>query len=102
MLTCGGAFRPPQPWETHHVMTSTEMERTLRRVEAFSDLGAGELRSLAGSATVVEFPAASLILREGGPGDGAYVVVRGSVQVFTIDHTGYEIVLARLHEGAQF
>jgi CRP-like cAMP-binding protein len=71
-------------------------------VDIFRDLGAGELRPLATAATVVQFPAAAPILHEGDPGDCAYVVVRGSVQVFTVDKTGQEIVLNRLEEFACF
>ena len=47
---------------------------------------------------VVQFPASALIFREGEAGDCAYVVVRGSVQVFAIDRNGDEVVLAQLKE----
>lgn len=77
---------------------ASEDEQFLRRVALFSDLGVGEVRALAGVVQVVRFPASALIFREGEAGDCAYVVVRGSVQVFATDRNGDEIVLARLTE----
>src|SRR6202030_656636 len=47
---------------------------------------------------VGEFPTSPVIFREGEAGDCAYVVVRGSVQVFAIDRNGDEVVLAQLKE----
>jgi hypothetical protein len=79
-------------------MTELEREQFLKRLALFSDLDAGELGELAEVAQVVQFPASALIFREGEAGDCAYVVVRGSVQVFAIDRNGDEIVLAQLKE----
>jgi hypothetical protein len=56
------------------------------------------MRALAEIAQLVRFPASALIFREGEHGDCAYVVVRGTVQVFATDRNGDEIVLARLKE----
>ena len=79
-------------------MIAPEREQFLKRLALFSDLDAGELRALAEVAQVVQFPASALIFREGEAGDCAYVVVRGSVQVFAIDRNGDEVVLAQLKE----
>jgi hypothetical protein len=79
-------------------MNTSEREQFLQGLALFSDLEAGELRALADVAQVVQFPASALIFREGEAGDCAYVVVRGSVQVFAIDRNGDEAVLARLTE----
>jgi hypothetical protein len=56
------------------------------------------LRALAEVSHFVRFPDSALIFREGEAGDCAYVVVRGSVQVFATDRNGDEIVLAQLRE----
>ena len=86
-------------------MIAPEREEFLKRLEVFSELEPEEIRALAEVAQVVQFPAASLIFREGEAGDCAYVVVRGSVQVFAIDRNGDEVLLARLtqmdHVGEQ-
>jgi CBS domain-containing membrane protein len=79
-------------------MITREREQLLQRAALFSDLEAGELRALAEVAQLVQFPASALIFREGETGDCAYVVVRGSVQVFAIDRNGDEVVLAQLKE----
>lgn len=79
-------------------MIKSEREQFLQHLALFSDLEAGELRELAEVTQAVQFPASALIFREGEAGDCAYVVVRGSVQVFAIDRNGDEVVLAQLKE----
>src|SRR5262252_3658400 len=79
-------------------MIAPEREQFLQRLALFSDLDAGELGELAEVAQVVQFPASALIFREGEAGDCAYVVVRGSAQVFAIDRNGDEVILAQLKE----
>ena len=79
-------------------MIASEREEFLQRLALFGDLEAGELKALAAVAQVVQFPASALIFREGEAGDCAYVVVRGSVQVFAIDRNGDEVVLAQFGE----
>src|SRR5215471_7909995 len=79
-------------------MIAPEHEQFLHRLALFSDLEASELRALAAVTQVVQFPASALIFREGEAADCAYVVMRGSVQVFAIDRNGDEVVLARLSE----
>lgn len=86
-------------------MTALEREQFLQRLALFSDLEDGELHELAEVTQGVQFPASALIFREGEAGDCAYVVVRGAVQVFAMDHNGDEIVLAQVkdldHVGEQ-
>jgi hypothetical protein len=77
---------------------ASERERFLQRVPLFGELDAEELRALAEVSHFVRFPDSALIFREGEAGDCAYVVVRGSVQVFATDRNGDEIVLAKLTE----
>src|SRR5947207_12840206 len=79
-------------------MIASEREQFLQRLALFSDLEASELRALAEVAQVVQFPVSALIFREGEAGDCAYLIVRGSVEVFAIDRNGDEVVLAQLKE----
>lgn len=79
-------------------MIASECEQFLQRLTLFRDLETSELRELADVSQVVQFPASTLIFREGEAGDCAYVVVRGLVQVFSIDRNGDEVVLAQLRE----
>src|SRR5215831_6860303 len=83
---------------TEQTMIAQEREQFLHRLALFSDLETDQLRALAEVAQVVQFPASALIFREGEAGDCAYIVVRGSVEVFAIDRNGDEIVLAQLKE----
>jgi hypothetical protein len=79
-------------------VVASERERFLQRVPLFGDLEAEELRAFADVTQFVRFPDSALIFREGEAGDCAYVVVRGSVQVFATDRNGDELVLAQLKE----
>ena len=79
-------------------MIASEREQFLQRLDLFRDLQPDEVQALAEFAQVVQFPASTLIFREGEAGDCAYVVVRGSVQVFTVDRNGDEALLAHLNE----
>jgi hypothetical protein len=79
-------------------MTVQEREQFLQRLALFTDLESSELRALGEVAQVVRFPGSALIFREGEAGDCAYVVVRGSVEVFAVDRNGDEVVLAQLKE----
>jgi hypothetical protein len=79
-------------------MNTSEREQFLQNLALFSDLEASEIQALAEVAQVVQFPASALIFREGEAGDCAYIVVRGSVQVFAIDRNGDEVIRAHLKE----
>src|SRR5437867_1431159 len=79
-------------------MIAPEREQFLQRLPLFHHLHADEIRALAGVCHAVQFPASALIFREGEAGDCAYVVVRGSVQVFATDRNGDEVVRAQLKE----
>jgi CRP-like cAMP-binding protein len=79
-------------------MNTSEREQFLGNLALFGDLEPSELQALADVTQVVQFPASALIFREGEAADCAYVVVRGSVQVFATDRNGDEVVLAQLTE----
>src|ERR1700756_1145159 len=91
-------MNPLSPPYSERIMVAPEREQFLQGLDLFSDLDASELRALAEVAQVVHFPASALIFREGEAGDCAYVVVRGSAQVFAIDRNGDEVILAQLKE----
>lgn len=80
------------------MLERAEREHFLQGLSLFGELDADEVRALADVSAPVRFPASALIFREGEAGDCAYVVVRGSVQVFATDRNGDEVVIARLTE----
>lgn len=80
-------------------------ERLLAHVMAnstlFAALGPAQRVDLIKRFVEVEVPAGTEVLREGDPGQGAYVVLRGQVQVSKQD-AGRSVELARLGPGELF
>ena len=68
----------------------------------FAHLDAASRDELASKAVERRFQAGQLIVAEGALADCLFVVLSGSVQVFTERGTGTPIVLARLDAGEQF
>jgi signal transduction histidine kinase len=65
----------------------------LRRLPLFAELADGDLRELCRLARTVPVPAGTLLMEEGTPGDGLYVVRSGELEV-TRREGGEEVVLA--------
>ena len=59
---------------------SAELVEELRKIEAFSDLSEDDLAWLAGKATVYNFKAGELIMREGEPADRMTIILDGELQ----------------------
>ncbi|MBL8512069.1 MAG: cyclic nucleotide-binding domain-containing protein, partial [Betaproteobacteria bacterium] len=68
----------------------------LRAVGLFAELPAEILESLVRSAQTVLYEDGDTIFLEGDAGDGAYLILSGSVRIYTEAKDGSEIVLARL------
>jgi CRP-like cAMP-binding protein len=81
-------------------------ERVLDNLLAASDLFQtfphGERRKLLEEVTLEEFPAGTLVIEEGTPGDCLYIIKSGEVEVFTLDAKREKLVLAKLQEGDYF
>ncbi len=60
------------------------------------------LRELARSGVIRQYEKATLVLTEGEPGDSLYVVLAGSVKVFSTDNTGREIDYNTIFSGDYF
>lgn len=71
-------------------------------VSLFENCSEEELKQLSEQAETVNFAEGSLILREGELADALYIIVSGSVQVFTLDKNEKLIVLARLDKKKCF
>ena len=80
----------------------TDLPRLLRRCGLCRSLGDARLEALAAAVNEVSAGTGSDVVREGEPGDAMFVVLAGAVQVYTRDHDGREIVLARLEAGEHF
>ncbi|MHB1948407.1 MAG: cyclic nucleotide-binding domain-containing protein, partial [Gammaproteobacteria bacterium] len=78
------------------------IEEYLKKVALFKTITADQLHIIADSAEIVTFSQDDLIIEEGGLAKALYVILLGSVQVFTQDKDGNEVVLARLDVGSYF
>jgi signal transduction histidine kinase len=71
----------------------------LRRIPLFAELPQDALDRLCDAATRTVYDAGAIVIREGTPGDGLYVVVSGELEVSTRQAGGEELVLARRGPG---
>lgn len=74
----------------------------LKKIDLFSGYAEEELNSILQEIEEESFKSADLILHEGDIGNKLYLIMKGSVQVFTHDSEGKEIILARLEKGDYF
>lgn len=78
------------------MQTITEI---IKSTTLFSHLTQTELESLVKSSDLVELPAGWVIIREGDLGEDLYVVIEGSLEVFTAGQDGPEITLESCKVG---
>ena len=82
-------------------LTTIEKMMLIRQVPIFADLTADDLEELASVVEERRVDAGKEVFREGDPGDAVYLIVKGSVVVFTGgDGTRPERVLSELGAGA--
>lgn len=75
---------------------------TVQFTKVFSGLLEAELRALQETGQERLLPAGSVVFREGDPGDGMYVIKRGSVQISALVSEHERRVLSRLGPGDIF
>ena len=63
---------------------------------------APELRALAMRGVVRSYPKKAVVINEAEIGDSLFVVLKGSVKVFSMDESGREITFGRIHAGDYF
>jgi CRP-like cAMP-binding protein len=76
--------------------------RSLRNSFIFTSIPPEHLEFVLANAEILELAADTLIFSEGDPGDALYVVVEGSVSVFSTNEEGVDVVLAELQAGDSF
>jgi nitric-oxide synthase len=77
-------------------------ETILRCCELFKGLREDELKSVLETCEESDVPSGEVILTEGEPAKGMYIIMDGTVQIYTTDRHGGEGVLAKLGAGTQF
>ena len=60
------------------------------------------LRSLAMRGVVRSYLKKSVLINEGDTGDSIFVLLKGSVKVFSMDNSGREIIYGKIHAGDYF
>jgi CRP/FNR family transcriptional regulator, cyclic AMP receptor protein len=81
--------------------STQEYERLLAQVPLFIDLGKRELHRLAVGCRQRDYAVSEVLVRQGEPGAGLFIIVSGRVQV-TQHHTGGSQALATLGPGEVF
>lgn len=61
-----------------------------------------ELRTLAVRGVVRSYPKKAILINEAEMGDSLFVLLKGSVKVFSMDESGREITYGRIHSGDYF
>ena len=78
------------------------LDNLLAASTLFQDFAPAERRDLLEAMPLEEFPAGTLVIREGTPGECLYIIKSGEVEVFTQDSKKGKLVLATLREGDYF
>jgi CRP/FNR family cyclic AMP-dependent transcriptional regulator len=71
----------------------------LRSISLFCELGEDDLRGLAGLLRERRYPAGSVILSQGDPGDALFLIGSGQVKVAVLSEDGREVILSVLGAG---
>ena len=74
-------------------------EQLIKQSGLFDSLTEAEFNTLVNNAIQVDRPSGGMIMREGDIGHECYIIIQGSVQVFTTASDGQEIVLVRRETG---
>lgn len=81
------------------LQTVTDVEARLSRSVLFSVFPPEKLRALANAAPVLELEPGSLLCQRGDPGDAAYLILEGELEVRTLSSGGRTVRLAALSAG---
>ncbi len=82
--------------------TEAQKERFIREVPLLARLPPEDVRALASTARLRAYPAGTVIIREGDPGDSLHVVVEGQVRITVGSPTGEEATVAVMGQGDFF
>lgn len=79
-----------------------QLTDTIKKVPLFKSLSSSQFSDIEQASKVIEFSQDEIIIQEGALADALYIILKGSVQVFTLDSKNQNIILARLDEGQFF
>ncbi len=88
---------PPKP-----VFPPDEVRDALMKIRLFKSLNRDELLSIHEWTDVIKAGPGDFVLKESQPGDAMYVILDGTVEIFTLDDDGKVVPLATLKTGDYF
>ena len=88
---------PPKP-----VFEPDEVRDLIMSIRLFKRLNRDELLSIHDWTEVINVGPGEFVLKEAQPGEAMFVVLDGSVEIFTLDNDGKIVVLAKLESGDYF
>lgn len=77
-------------------------EKLLKQIALFNACTSDEIHHISRSATIIQQNQGAVIIKEGSHADALYIILKGSVQVYTHEREGNLVVLARLDEDSYF
>ncbi len=83
-------------------MDCTRISALLRKISFFEGLEDQTLEFIAKVGEGVNVVPGSVIFREGDAGDRMYLIIKGKVEIYRSDESGYETVLATLDSADVF
>ncbi|HEX3482832.1 MAG TPA: cyclic nucleotide-binding domain-containing protein [Kofleriaceae bacterium] len=85
-----------------HAAATAELPAALHPIPLLSALSEAAFRRVLGTLVLRRLPAATLVIREGEPGEAFYFVASGRLRVYATDGLGRQTDLAELGESAVF
>lgn len=80
----------------------TTASEALRRLNLFAELPEVQLATLAGTALYETYDRGEVLFHSGDPGDRAYVIQSGAIDLVIESANGRELILSRLEAGEHF
>ncbi|MBN2503453.1 MAG: cyclic nucleotide-binding domain-containing protein, partial [Anaerolineales bacterium] len=75
-------------------MTALKITESLKDVTLFKGMTEEEMSRIAGSLYLRDFPANAMLITEGQPGEVVYVILSGTVKVFSVQPDGNEVIIS--------
>ena len=79
-----------------------EVRDMVMKLRIFKSLNRSELESIHNWTEVTNAGPGEFILKESQPGDAMFIILNGTVDIFTLDNDGKIVVLAKLNPGDYF
>lgn len=89
---------PPKP----PLLPPDEVRDAIMQLRLFKSLNREELLSIHDWTEVLKAGPGEFVVKEAQPADGMYVILDGTVEIFTLDNDGKIVILAELKKGDYF